>query len=174
MSASLRIGIAGPSCSGKTTLARGLARKLGWDEKKIFHLDGPESFYLPNHEPRHVQQGSRTYRSYEHPEAYDGHALGDALTTAGGGIADGFLIFSYGIPFDLKFFIDVPWEEQKRRRFGRLEQSPPEVNESFLAIGEEEWERYGASQKDQAGVIVLDGMLPQETLLEQAHRIVLE
>jgi hypothetical protein len=170
--ASLRIGIAGPSCSGKSTLARGLARALNWEMEKIFQLDGVQGYYATDYEPRYVEKDGKKYRSWEYPEPFDGCALGRALGAAGGGIADGFLIFCYDIPFDVKLFVNLPWPEQVRRRLGRLEQCSNEANESWLAIGEAEWELFGAAQKSQPGVIVLDGMLPPEELLRQALEIV--
>jgi uridine kinase len=58
------VGIAGASCSGKTELARGLARRLG-EQALTFSLD---HYYVDR---SHVAEPERSQFNFDHPEALD-------------------------------------------------------------------------------------------------------
>ena len=75
------LGIAGPSCSGKTTLAQEVAGKLCAPTLSIdnfFKLGGPH-FY--------VEHKGEKVRSFENPAIYDGKRMAEALQKLKGGAA---------------------------------------------------------------------------------------
>lgn len=165
----MRIGIAGPSCSGKSTLARLLAASLGAERLCL------DDFYLSRHPRRYVESGGARVRSFEHPQAYDGEAL---LRWVGGQdgpvVAEGFLLFLYPgseAIFDRMIFVDLPWEEIVARRSARKGQNAAKVEASFSAIGRGEWELFGARQRDLPGVTVIDGRRPIGDLLTECERV---
>ena len=175
------IGIAGPSCSGKTTVARLVATRL--NAVALLHLD---KYWIKGAE-KPVVNG---FESFERPEQYDGNNLVvDALSAsrsrdviANEGLVyhptvviEGFLLFHYDTAVNAckhRFIIDTPHELLVERRTGRSRTDSydgvwenganPLADSGWLAHGREEWERYGKPmyQKD---VIVLDGLQsPQE------------
>lgn len=70
------IAIAGPSCSGKTTIARRLRDALGPDRAVVFELD----WYYHDHStvPKHLWQ-------FDHPSAIDDALMVDQLRTLAAG-----------------------------------------------------------------------------------------
>jgi uridine kinase len=86
------IGIAGPSCSGKSTVARQVADALSCT---LLHLDGR----WVSGALKPVVSG---HRSYERPHQYDGASLlRDALEALGRNppvVIEGFLLFCYRSP----------------------------------------------------------------------------
>lgn len=165
-----RIGIAGPSCSGKSTVARLLAAGLGATRLCL------DDFYLKGHARRHVAVDGVRHRSFEHPEAYDGDALLSWCRSQGGPVvAEGFLLFLYPgaeATFDRMVFIDLPWDEVVARRTLRKGQTAAKVDASFAAIGRSEWELFGARQRELPGLRVLDGRLPVSELLAECEALV--
>lgn len=166
----MRIAIAGPSCSGKSTLAGVLSASLGAERLCL------DDFYLPGHPRRYVETGNGRMRSFEHPEAYDGAAL---LRRVAGMerpvVAEGFLLLLYPgavDAFDLRVFVDLPWDEILSRRAARKGQNVAKVDASFAAVGRDEWELFGARQRDVEGTVVLDGRLPVADLLAQCRTYV--
>lgn len=161
----VRIGLAGPSCSGKSTVARILADRLG---ARHLNLD---TYYAKGHDRRFVEVEGELVRSFEHPDAYDGAALlSDMLAHPGPVVAEGFLLLGYpgaADAFDLRFFVGLPWDETMRRRAGRTGQTTSKVDRSFDLIGRSEWMAYGAGQESLPGVAALDGMRPPEALAEE-------
>lgn len=159
------VGIAGPSCSGKTTVARGLAARM---KARLLHLD---RFWISGaHRP--LVAG---HESFERPDQYEGEALLRAALHAadeGDVVIEGFLLFTYpGIleACSSAFLLDVSHEELVRRRLGRAgeagddvagEGRVPEADRGWHAHGREEWERFGAPQASLPGVVVLH---PQTT-----------
>jgi chloramphenicol 3-O-phosphotransferase len=154
------IGIAGPSCSGKTTIARVLAKRM---RARLLHLD---AFWIRG-SAKPLVDG---HPSFERPEQYDGAALLRSALDAsidGDVVIEGFLLFAY--PGILEacasaFLIDVPHEELVRRRLRRGPESSDDVagagrvaqaDRGWIAHGRKEWERYGAPQAGLPGVVVL-------------------
>ncbi len=161
----MRIGVAGPSCSGKSTVARILAQRLG---ARHLNLD---AYYVRGHVLRFVEAGGESVRSFEHPEAYDGAALlADAAAEPGPVVAEGFLLLGYpgaADAFAHRFFVDLPWEEIRRRRAARTGQTTSKADRSFDLLGESEWALFGAAQASLPGVTTLDGTLPPADLAER-------
>lgn len=156
------IGISGPSCSGKTTLAREIAELL---EAPTFHLD------------RHfIEEACRPlvhgHPSFEQPHQYDGLALLDetvaALDVSTHVVVEGFLLFAYpGFTTicDQMLHLDVPHDTLAERRSARAEakMAAAEIkggrikaaDDGWGAHGRIEWQRYGAMQADIPGVQVV-------------------
>jgi len=175
------IGIAGPSCSGKSTVAQLVAKQLG---ASFLSLDVQIIKGLP-----HVfVDGVRTL---ERPQFYDGNKLADVvrhLQTDGKYtfteyrhsdkswverteiakeflILEGFLLFQYPElqrVCDLKFYIDLPWDESVRRRKAR--NRGDKSDEWFYQIGESESALFVVPQKKMPRAIVLDGMKSAQQL----------
>jgi len=165
----LRIGVAGPSCSGKSTIAARVAGILG---ARHLCLDDR---YLRDHERRYVDADGEAIRSFEHPGAYDGAALLAAVTSSAGPVvAEGFLLFAYpGLAeaFDLRVFVELSWDEVRRRRAARTGQTQPKVDAAFDRIGEREWLVHGAPQGELPGMLRLDG---RRSVEESVGRILAE
>ena len=146
-----RIGIAGPSCSGKTTLARQLVLAL---DGKLFSLD---DYY--------VRGSMRKYGTCERPENYDDgklYAEIDAFAVEHPGrhiVVEGFLLFLYPrLVFSHMFFIDIPDEIAVARRRARLSTADGKagsVEEAWFKTGLAEWKMYGAKQAQIPGIIHL-------------------
>jgi hypothetical protein len=154
------LGIAGPSCSGKTTIARLLAERLG---APLLHLDrhwiiGCEKPLVDGHP------------SYERPHQYDADALReetlDATSRSSIVVVEGFLLFGY--PWFAencthRFLLDVPHHRLAARRAARHGLSlddvvggrAPEADAGWHAHGRSEWEKYGARQRDVPGMITI-------------------
>lgn len=156
------IGISGPSCSGKTTLAREIA---GLMDAPTLHLD------------RHfIESACRPlvngHPSFEQPHQYDGMALLDETVAAldGGAhvVVEGFLLFAYpGFTTicDHMLHIDVPHAVLAERRAARAEAKAgvsdikggrkKAADDGWIAHGEQEWIRYGEMQSGIPGVQVI-------------------
>lgn len=170
------VGIAGPSCSGKSTVAREVATATG---ALLLHLDGR---WITGAEKPEVNG----HRSYERPHQYDGASLlADIRAAADEGrvvVAEGFLLFAYPGIAEIchhRFYLDVAHDELVRRRLSRGAQggnatwgavgNDAVVDVGWLAHGREEWERFGAPQASLPGVVALDGHRPPR---ESAREIV--
>jgi hypothetical protein len=156
------IGISGPSCCGKTTLARELGRLL---DAPTFHLDR----YFIDEAERPIVDG---HPSFEQPHQYDGAAmLKDvrlALCENEIVIAEGFLLFAYEA-FEMECYrmlhLDVPHEVLAERRLARAlaKEGSSDVkggrkktaDAGWQAHGRSEWRRWGAFQAEIAGVEVV-------------------
>lgn len=178
------IGIAGPSCSGKSTVAKLLAKKL---DANILNLD---EFWIKR-KKIYVSHKGEKIRTYDNPDLYDAKRMsGYIIELRGKGfvkgtkmnlkiheleefsmkakpylIIEGFYVFTYHKlfdMFDLKFYIDIPENEILKRRKHRP--LPSHVDESFMKIGLSEYKKFGSKQKDLPGVIILDGMKYPEYL----------
>ena len=167
------IGIAGPSCSGKSTVAGLLAGAL---DAPLLRMDGR---YVKGYR-RPVVNG---YESFEQPEQYDAESLVRDLDAAQEGtdtvVTEGFLLFRY--PAILartthRFYVEVPHAELVRRRKARVAAGGdavwgpnggnPAADAGWLAHGEQEWLAHGACQAQVPGMTVLDGMLPPGVTVE--------
>lgn len=170
------IGIAGPSCSGKSTVARELAAATG---ALLLHLDGR---WVKGAE-KPVVNG---HRSYERPHQYDGASLLREIRAAAEAgrdvVAEGFLLFAYpGIAeiCDHRFFLEVPHQELVRRRLARSAAggnatwgtvgNDAVVDVGWLAHGREEWEAFGAPQALLPGIVILDGCRNPSDWLADEH-----
>lgn len=154
------IGIAGPSCSGKTTVARLIAERL---EAPLLHLD---RYWIDGCE-KPIVEG---HPSYERPYQYDSAAMiddvRDAMRNRSVVVAEGFLLFHDPWFVDnctMKMFLDVPHERLAARRRARSGISlddvsggrAPEADAGWTAHGRSEWERFGAWQRDIEGMTVI-------------------
>lgn len=156
------MAIAGPSCSGKTTLARIVARILG---APLLHLDRRWMARIE----RPVVNG---HQSFERPEQYDGAGLLDetmrAMECSEHVVVEGFLLFTYpGFheAADRRILLDVPHEVVARRRLERAQAKAAlddvaggrsgAADAGWQAHGREEWDRFGAWQRDLPGMEVV-------------------
>lgn len=153
------VGIAGPSASGKSTIARMLVQGIG---AKLFCLD---DYFIAN-TARPVVNG---FSSFERPEQYDGTRLAAQVAMAletGPVVAEGFLLFKYHAILalcHLKFFIAIPSEVIVSRRRSRRDMGHGKaagVERAFDAHGVHEWEWFGKAQADIPGVLSIDGNQP--------------
>lgn len=153
------VGISGPSCSGKTSLAKELAALLG---APMLHLDQ----YFIADATRPIVMG---HPSFEQPHQYDGAAmLRDAIAAAKTSehlVLEGFLLFTYPGFLDLvdrAVHLDVPHHVLAARRAdrngatgdvkgGRIKLA----DTAWAAHGEAEWATYGKAQADLPGVEVV-------------------
>lgn len=149
-------GISGPSCSGKTSLAKAIAALL---DAPTLHLD----MHFIAEAERPVVNG---FPSFERPHQYDGAALLEEIRLAATlhehVVVEGFLIFTYqGIldACDRRIHLDVPHSSLVGRRArrggatgdvkgGRIKMA----DTAWAAHGEAEWEAYGACQTAKPGV----------------------
>lgn len=172
------VGISGPSCSGKTTLAREIAAFL---DAPTLHLDR----HFDSKAERTVVNG---HRSYERPEQYDGAALLEetrlALKLNEHVVVEGFILFSYpGFEqaCDRMVHLDLPHHILARRRRQRAEGNDAagdvkggrirDADAAWAAHGKSEWERFGAFQRDLRDMTVVsigeaDGRTPREIALQ--------
>lgn len=150
------IGISGPSCSGKSSLARALATRLG---APALHLDR----HFIEEAERPVVMG---HPSFEQPHQYDADMLMEELDEAAGRhqhvVVEGFLLFTYeGLPAmcDRRVHLDVTHQTLMGRRMARLGACDDvkggrikDADAAWAAHGEAEWLRFGAIQATMAGV----------------------
>lgn len=156
------ISIAGPSCSGKTTLARLLGEAL---RAPTFHLD---RHYLAGVEHPLVDG----HPSFEQPHQYDAAALRATVDAALADnpivIAEGFLLLTYPCfanASDLSACLDIPHNVLADRRAARAAQAAAasdvaggrvkKADDGWQAHGRGEWERFGASQLTIPGVRII-------------------
>ncbi len=170
-------GVAGPYCSGKTTLASGLAAALG---AELLHLD---RFWIPGCEKPLVAG----HPSRERPHQHDGTAMwreARALRNSGRGVfCEGLLAFLYpgAGEADILLFVDLPPREAERRRAARAAAGGNSVWEGlpgtgagqagdagWLANGRREWELWDAPQACHPGAVALDGTMLPDALLGAA------
>ncbi|MBW2991500.1 AAA family ATPase [Candidatus Woesearchaeota archaeon] len=172
------IGICGPSCSGKSCVAKLLAQDLN---ASILCLD---NFIIQGARKIYVNYKGQKIRTFERPELYDGKRLArcvNELNEKGSVkftifnltrleeeevfvkkndylILEGFLLFQFTeltSLMDYKFFIDLPFREVVSRRVKRADR--PKADNSFVLIGYQENKKFCLPQKDFPGVIILDG-----------------
>lgn len=160
----VQIGISGPSCSGKSTVAEIIARRL---EIPLFHLDDRWTKGA-------IKPIINGHKSYERPSLYDGDGLAKELSGKSRFIAEGFLLFLYAGLLEIphRFFLDISYEEQLKRRIARAKARNHshlgDVNDSAEVAwrhnGREEWEAFGERQRHIEGVVCLNGLDEPEEL----------
>ena len=180
------IGIAGPSCSGKTTIAERLAREL---DAQLISAD--LTYIRGSERPIVVGDDGREYDSFERPSLYDLRSIATALAAVERDgtaklrlldwatkqhysielvrdrpiVIEGFGIFTdpeLSARIGEKHWIDVPVEETIRRRSARGGRKS-DLAYARIARSERHWIE---GQKDVAGVAVHDGTLPIETITD--------
>ena len=187
------VGIAGGSCAGKTTLAEGLAARLG-DHLAVLQFD---HYY---HDHGHLPMEERALVNYDHPYSLDERlfvahldelAVGSAVeapvydfathrrtsTTDTVGpspvvVVDGILLLAFPSVrqrLDLVVYVDAPAEVRLERRVVRdvAERSRTEtgVRAQFAATVAPMHERWVAPFVDEADLIV-DGLADPEQAVE--------
>jgi len=153
------VGISGPSCSGKTSLAKAVAELLG---APTLHLD---QHFIADAERPEVEG----FPSFEQPHQYDAAALLEQVREAAADnehvVVEGFLLFTYPGFLELcdqRVHLDVPHDTLAERRArrngatgdvkgGRIKLA----DTAWAAHGRQEWERFGAVQATLPGVDVL-------------------
>ena len=184
------IGIAGPSCSGKTTIAQRLTREL---DAQLVSAD--LTYILGSDRPVVIGDDGNEYESFERPSLYDTgrivRAL-DEIKERGRArlqlldwstkehyelelnaeqpiIIEGFSIYTdeaLSARIDEKHWIDVPVEETIRRRLSRGGRKS-DLAYAHIAKAERHWVE---GQKDVPGVIVHDGTVPLDELCGRIAR----
>lgn len=173
------IGICGPSCSGKSSVAKSLAKQLRCDVISV------DFFYAFECEKTYIEHNGETIRSFERPEHYDGarvanivkelrekgrvtiqrlphetskNFIEETLIEKEFLIIEGFQLLNYPElerQIDESFYIDLEFEELAKRRMQRYDRGSKD--DDFVKIGKQEWEHIGLNQKEKANY-VLDGM----------------
>lgn len=83
------IGVAGGTCSGKTTVSERLAELTGESHLALIKLD---SYYVPL---AHLPMGQRTRFNFDHPDAFDWPLLNDHLAALTAGATVPVPIYDY-------------------------------------------------------------------------------
>lgn len=175
------VGLSGPSCSGKTTLAREIVR-ISTQEITTLSFDGYWIDLILRLKPGELPD-------WESPESYnvakflrDLHALKreerirlehNALdsTSARLLLVEGFLLYyspASRACFDRKFFIDLPEEEIIRRRLARSRNTfgihnEREYIDKMLLPGLQRW----VYPQRQYADLILDGLKPVNILAQE-------
>lgn len=154
-----RLILAGPSCSGKTTLAEQYATITGI---RLFRLDD-----FRRRVKRFVT--GTDVRNYEHPDCWDGRTFAEALATCTGPfIAEGVCPLHYREVLEWvdadRFYMDVPFAVCLARRKARGRHGPSDT--AFAMFGEGETREWVEPQRAVAGVRILDGTLPTMELVQ--------
>ncbi|MFH1803011.1 MAG: hypothetical protein ABH864_06215 [archaeon] len=174
---SLFVGIAGPSCSGKTTLIRKLVNRIGEKNVEIIHADDywDRNFKPPlvkgykNRElPENINSGLlfehlskiREGKSVDAPfnvfEIEGGHKLAEPKKFV---FVEGFLLFYWQKIrdlFDLKVYYDISDEEIVRRRTARARSGKKDREAYYRTVVIDEYRRFGRPNKKYAD-LSLDG-----------------
>jgi uridine kinase len=182
----LIIGIAGPSCSGKTTIAETLVKEM----PDAIHLrfdsyTKPQLRTVPVTGPDGI-----TYQSAERPELYNGEKLAKDLDELIGKhknsdktvIVEGFLLLTFSEIRERlthSFFVEISHEESLRRRdarpseiMGAQDEVVEQMEKAFRVIGGSEYEKFGRPQAQLQGVTKLDGMKSTQDLVEEIKSVV--
>lgn len=167
------VGLAGPSCSGKTTLAREIVR-ISPQEVTILSFDKYWIDLIPKIRPDELPD-------WESPESYDAARFirdlqdlkrGKRTTTQSNLLlVEGFLIYHSPISracFNKKLFIDLPEEEIIRRRLARSRitfgiHDEREYVYKMLLPGLRRW----VYPQRQYADLILDGFKPVDVLAQE-------
>lgn len=169
------IGIAGGSCSGKTTFSTALEAELCELSPRVFHLD---QYFLPLEERPHTTgfANGKDYRDDNSPASFGLERLHHDLETAIQSdvaviIVEGILalwdeeIYS---KLDLRLYVDCPDEERVCRRIRRhlsWGQEFEEITDRYLNAVRPRFAQYVEPCKWRADLI-LNGSFPSDTALK--------
>jgi uridine kinase len=186
------IGVAGGTCSGKTTVSEKLAELTGDEHLALIKLD---SYYVDSDEPLDV----RAKANYDHPDAFDWQLLNDHLAALAAGASVPVPIYDYadhrrsgdcrmvhparivvveGIlvlyepqlreRFDLKLYIDTDADLRLIRRMQRdvveRARTPDSIIEQYLTTVRPAHEQFIEPSKRYADVIFPQGGLNEPAL----------
>jgi uridine kinase len=187
------IGVAGGTCSGKTTVSERLAELAGGQHLALIKLD---SYYV---ERTHQPFDERTKANYDHPDAFDWQLLNDHLAALSAGASVPVPIYDYadhnrsgqtrtvhparivvveGIlvlyepqlreRFDLKVYIDTDADLRLIRRLRRdvaeRGRTPDSIISQYLATVRPSHEQFIEPSKRHADVIFPQGGMNEPAL----------
>jgi len=187
------IGVAGGTCSGKTTISEKLAELAGDENVSLIKLD---SYYVARD---HEALEQRALSNYDHPDAFDWVLLNDHLAALTAGatvpvpvydyamhtrsidvrmvrpsrivVVEGILVL-YDPPlrdrFDLKVFVDTDADIRLIRRLARdvaeRGRTPESIVAQYLATVRPSHEQFIEPSKRHADVILPDGGMNEPAL----------
>jgi len=187
------IGVAGGTCSGKTTISEKLAELAGDENVSLIKLD---SYYVAR---THQVLEERALSNYDHPDAFDWALLNDHLAALAAGatvpvpvydyamhtrsadvrmvrpsrivVVEGILVL-YDPPlrdrFDLKVFVDTDADIRLIRRLARdvaeRGRTPESIVAQYLATVRPSHEQFIEPSKRHADVILPDGGMNEPAL----------
>jgi len=187
------IGVAGGTCSGKTTISEKLAELAGDENVSLIKLD---SYYVSR---THQALAERALSNYDHPDAFDWALLNDHLAALSAGatvpvpvydyamhtrsadvrmvrpsrivVVEGILVL-YDPPlrdrFDLKVFVDTDADIRLIRRLARdvaeRGRTPESIVAQYLATVRPSHEQFIEPSKRHADVILPDGGMNEPAL----------
>jgi uridine kinase len=184
------IGLCGPSCSGKSTIAKNLAELL---DANILSTD---QFYKKNSPKIYVDYYGEKIRTFERKCLYDGDKILDIINDLNKYnesefesmnlnfkefetiklqkkeflILEGFLLYTYEKLFDkinYKFYLDICDSEILKRRKERGER--PKSDFAFEKIGLSEYKEHGEYQKELPNVIVINALDNKEKIISEIY-----
>lgn len=188
------VGVAGPSCSGKTTLAENLEARLG-DRAANFPFDdlligvdaliargttdweSPDLYRWEDYR-RHMlalKAGEETVLSARSPASEAEGVTSRLIRPRPVLVAAGFLALYDGQVnelFDTTVFIDLPEAEMLRRRRVRSNPDNPWDTETYIAGSLTEGTRRHVSPQRELAEHVLDGTRTQDELLAELTEII--
>ncbi len=187
------IGVAGGTCSGKTTVSERLAELAGEDNLALIKLD---SYYV---ERTHQPFEERVLANYDHPDAFDWQLLNDHLAALAAGASVPVPIYDYSIHdrsgdcrqvhparivvvegilvlyepqlrerFDLKVYIDTDADirliRRMRRDVAERSRTPESIIAQYLATVRPSHEQFIEPSKRHADVIFPQGGMNEPAL----------
>ncbi len=187
------IGVAGGTCSGKTTISEKLAELAGDEHVAVIKLD---SYYIAR---THLDLEERAKSNYDHPDAFDWALLNDHLAALVAGatvpvpvydyalhdrsdevrlvaparivVVEGILVL-YDVPlrdrFDLRVFVDTDADIRLIRRLTRdvaeRGRTPESIVAQYLDTVRPSHEQFIEPSKRYADVILPDGGMNEPAL----------
>jgi uridine kinase len=187
------IGVAGGTCSGKTTVSERLAELAGEDNLALIKLD---SYYVERTQQPFEE---RVLANYDHPDAFDWQLLNDHLAALAAGASVPVPIYDYAIHdrsgncrvvhparivvvegilvlyepqlrdrFDLKVYIDTDADirliRRMRRDVAERSRTPESIIAQYLATVRPSHEQFIEPSKRHADVIFPQGGMNEPAL----------
>lgn len=156
--------IVGPSCCGKSTVARTLYFRLGY---QLLSLD---DYYIENADPIYVMgSDGEPHKTWERPYMYDGAKLVEDIQQDEC-IIEGFVALQYPEIQEInayRIYLDLPLEECLRRR--KLRPRHDASDKSWEIIGEQETKLFVESQKKLQGVVIYNANADIDLLVDQIY-----